>query len=58
METKSIRGVGKYKYGTYSSYRVVIVAQNRNPVVRILNVGHVREDARSGARLRDAQLRE
>ena len=54
METKSIRGVGRYRPGTMPHLAEIIIhAQNSSPGAQILNGGYVREDSRPGANQRN-----
>ena len=56
METKSIRGVGRYRSGTMPYLhlaKVIIHARKSSPGAQILNGGYVREDSRPGANQRN-----
>ena len=55
METKIIRGVGRFRPGTMPHLAEVIIhAQKSSPGARILNGGYVLEDSRPGADQRNS----
>ena len=54
METKSIRGVGRYRPGTMPHLAEIIIhAQKSSPSAQTLNGGYVPEDSRPGANQRN-----